>query len=300
MKHVEVIMSSYNGQKYIERQLDTIFNQKDVFVTCTVRDDGSVDNTLEILKKYQKKNTRLKYIKGKNMGWERSFLEALRLSRKADYYAFADQDDEWFTNKLWISVSMLMKEKNQNQPLLFHCNKISTDSKLKPLKQQAKKISKPINKKNALVQEYVQGCSAVINDVAKEMICNYIPKNIMPHDYWIGLLCYYFGKTIYYSEPLFYHINHENNASQDGHLLLSRINRFKQILKRNGYPNPVEDLLKGYSKFLSVEDIEFLKNIMNYKQNFRVRVTLLFDKEFCRISELGTAGIKWCILFGEF
>lgn len=300
IKHVEVVMSSYNGEKYIERQLDTIFSQKGVYVTCTVRDDGSNDRTPEILKHYSKKNSKLRYILGENIGWEKSFLEALRLAQDAEFYAFSDQDDEWFENKLIASVCMLLKEENQDIPLLFHCSKISTDENLNVLSSQAWKIPVPLNKKNALVQEFVQGCSAVINRKAKDMICSYMPKCKIPHDYWIGLLCYYFGKIIYDPQPLFYHINHGENASSDGHLWKSRYGRLKKILENQGYVNPAKDLLEGYSSRLSIEDIDFLKKTIIYKDNLKSRIDLSFDKDFRRIAISGTLALKWCILFGQF
>ncbi|MDD6795962.1 MAG: glycosyltransferase [Clostridiaceae bacterium] len=300
MKHVEVVISSYNGEKYIERQLDTIFSQKNVFVTCIVRDDGSTDNTVGILKNYATKNKNLRYVEGKNLGWERSFLEALKLAGDADYYAFSDQDDVWFENKLYKSISKLLKVDCQEQALLFHCNKISTDEKLIPAKEQARKIEKPKNRKSALIQEYVQGCSAVMNKAAKELVCQYTPKAIMPHDYWVGLLVYYFGTVIYDSEPLFYHVNTGKNASQDGHLIASRMKRLKGIINKSGYPNPSKDLIKGYSKYLTEEDLTFLKNTIEYKNNFKIKLELLLDKQLRRNSNLGTLAFKWCIMVGQF
>jgi glycosyltransferase involved in cell wall biosynthesis len=300
IKHVEVIMSSYNGEKYIQKQLDSIFSQKWVNVTCFVRDDGSSDKTLEILQMYHIKNPKLRFISGVNLGWEKSFLEALRLANYADFYAFSDQDDVWFENKLATSVNKLLKEENQELPILFHCSKISTDETLKPIKSQAWKISTPINKKNALVQEYVQGCSAVINNAAKDLICSYLPKTKIPHDYWVGTICYFFGKIIYDPEPLFYHVNHGNNASSDGHIWESRFNRLKKIIRNHGYINLANDVLQGYSKFLSDNEIDFLKYASNYKSRLSYRFILLCDPHFRRISKCGTLALKLCILTGHF
>ena len=84
MRKVIVVMSAYNGSKYIEAQLDSIFRQKGVDVTCYVRDDGSKDETLEVLCKYQKSLVEGKLIisEGENVGWERSFLLALKVAPK--------------------------------------------------------------------------------------------------------------------------------------------------------------------------------------------------------------------------
>lgn len=90
MKTVTVIMSSYNGSSFIERQIKSIYNQKDVSINCFIRDDGSSDNTLQILTELQKEYANLSFIVGDNVGWEKSFLIALSLAPQADYYAFAD------------------------------------------------------------------------------------------------------------------------------------------------------------------------------------------------------------------
>lgn len=73
MKTVTVIMSSYNGSSFIERQIKSIYNQKDVSINCFIRDDRSSDNTLQILTELQKEYANLSFIVGDNVGWEKSF-----------------------------------------------------------------------------------------------------------------------------------------------------------------------------------------------------------------------------------
>ena len=68
MKRVQVLLSSYNGEKYIQKQLDTIFAQKGVEVSCLVRDDGSGDGTLQVLRAYQEQEPRLQWVQGENLG----------------------------------------------------------------------------------------------------------------------------------------------------------------------------------------------------------------------------------------
>ncbi len=73
MKRVQVLLSGYNGEKYIQKQLDTIFAQKGVEVSCLVRDDGSSDGTLQVLRAYQEQEPRLQWVQGENLGWRKSF-----------------------------------------------------------------------------------------------------------------------------------------------------------------------------------------------------------------------------------
>lgn len=93
-KSVQVVMSTYNGEKYLKEQIDSILSQEGVDVRLYIRDDGSSDRTTDILASYQEhKNVKIE--KGNNLGFAKSFLTALDECDEADYYAFSDQDDVW-------------------------------------------------------------------------------------------------------------------------------------------------------------------------------------------------------------
>ena len=252
IKTITVIMSAYNGSKYIEAQLDSIFQQVGVKVLCYVRDDGSTDDTLQVLKKYVSTSGELIICEGENVGWERSFLLALKDAPQADYYAFADQDDIWFEDKLISGIKMLEKEGSKNKPCMYHCNKISVTEDLKPLAHQVRRTPRPLNRQNALIQEYAQGCSIIMNENARQLITKYIPREKIAHDFWCGLLCYLFGEVIYDNKPHFYHISHGNNASGEGHIIGSWKRRLKKFFAEGTvYYTPFLDLEKGYANMLS-------------------------------------------------
>ena len=113
MKSVLVVMSAYNGEKYIQEQIDSILAQENVQVKLIIRDDGSVDNTLDIIKKNSANHNNVEYIAGENIGYKRSFYNTLTDSPDTyDYYAFSDQDDVWDKSKLIRAVEMLENESN--------------------------------------------------------------------------------------------------------------------------------------------------------------------------------------------
>lgn len=296
MKSVTVVMSTFNGGNRIIRQLDSIFAQQGVYVRCYVRDDGSKDNTLELLEQYQKQSVYLKIEKGTNVGWQRSFLLALQSAPESDYYAFSDQDDLWLNNKLMKSVEELEKHDN-SKALLFHCNRISCDANLKPLLHQAPKVSKPLSRENAVTQEYAQGCTIVINEEAKKLVCRHFPKAKMPHDFWTGLICFYFGEVYYCPEPLFYHINHGANASNAGHIRAGQLSRIKGLLSKKIYPNPASDLLDGYGDL--IDDKNFLLKLRDYNKNITFRISLIFNSRFRRVNVEGTCLLKLALLLGR-
>ena len=300
MKKITVVMSAYNGSKYIEAQLDSIFQQVGVKVLCYVRDDGSTDDTLQVLKKYASTSGELIICEGENVGWERSFLLALKDAPQADYYAFADQDDIWFEDKLISGIKMLEKEGSKNKPCMYHCNKISVTEDLKPLAHQVRRTPRPLNRQNALIQEYAQGCSIIMNENARQLITKYIPREKIAHDFWCGLLCYLFGEVIYDNIPHFYHISHGNNASGEGHMIGSWKGRLKKFFAEGTvYYTPFLDLEKGYADMLSKTDKEFILKLKCYKKSFKAKLSLLFSFQFVRDSILGTCSLKMAVLFNK-
>ena len=99
MEKIQVLMSTYNGEKYLKEQIESILNQEKVEVNILIRDDGSCDKTLKIIKELSK-NPKISYYEGKNIGPAKSFMDLVNKSGdKFNYYAFADQDDIWMPNK---------------------------------------------------------------------------------------------------------------------------------------------------------------------------------------------------------
>ena len=103
---VLVLMSTYNGEQYLQQQIDSIITQKNVDVELLVRDDGSTDKTIDILKDYQQKGL-LSYYAGENLKPQLSFLHLLRHAPECKYYAFADQDDVWLEDKLSSGIEAI-------------------------------------------------------------------------------------------------------------------------------------------------------------------------------------------------
>lgn len=142
MKTVIIVISTYNGARQIERQLDSIFAQIGVDVRVLVRDDCSKDNTVEVVQKYAQRhpNNRIEIIKGENVGYAKSFWLGLSMCNDADYYAFADQDDVWKPNKLIKCIDAMQNE--NNVPQLAYCKMQRSDIKLNRLDEQVE-ILKP-------------------------------------------------------------------------------------------------------------------------------------------------------------
>ena len=125
-------MSTYNGEKYIRMQLDSILGQTYENLCLLIRDDGSTDRTVSILEEYAKRDNRITYYTGKNIGVIQSFLELLRnSSEEAGYYAFADQDDVWLPEKIGRAVE---KIEAVQEPALYCSETYLTDEELNIVK----------------------------------------------------------------------------------------------------------------------------------------------------------------------
>lgn len=205
-KNVIVVISTYNGEKNITRQLESILQQTGVNVSVYIRDDSSTDKTVEVVKAFIFKNGyhNVKIEVGKNMGYAKSFWTALKNCGDADYYAFSDQDDVWKKDKLLKCIAPMEKDKEVGSKLSYcKMNRCSPD--LQRLSEQVNVLPpKRLSKKLVLTQTYNYGAATVINKEARNLVCRCWPEiDNLPHDLWVGLICYWFGKIYYVDEELY-------------------------------------------------------------------------------------------------
>ena len=201
-------MSTYNGEKYIEQQLDSIFNSsKNIFLY--VRDDGSKDRTIEILRDYKIKHAvSIEINEGKNVGSAKSFLTALRECPKADYYAFCDQDDVWINGKLSAAVEKIGK---RNQPVLWCSDYQVTDSDLHVIIPSV--LEQPVRDSvRAIFYNNVPGCTMVFNWALMEELRKVNISNIRMHDIMTINVALITGKVIFDKIPYVLYRQHENNV----------------------------------------------------------------------------------------
>lgn len=208
---VIVLLSTYNGEKYIKEQIDSILNQTYSNITILVRDDGSCDKTIRILKEYEEQE-KIKLILGENKGFVNSFFELLKLAPEASYYAFSDQDDIWEKDKIERAVEVLEKHENLQLPLMYYSNYDVYDSNMQFIEHAKKKNNTSFI--NSLVECVNLGMATLINEEAREKILSNIPKHdILGHDWWIYMVCSTFGKVIYDDVSRVRHRMHSNNTS---------------------------------------------------------------------------------------
>ena len=282
---VVVMMSTYNGEKYIEEQIESIFGQKGVCIKLIVRDDGSTDGTIKILENYETLG-KLQFIQGENKGFAESFWEMLLNAPEGDYYAFADQDDVWLENKLIRAVEHLRKE--PNMPLLYCANYYLVDEKLKKCAQ--KDIVSTDGWKPEyfiLTQTPALGNTMVWNrNLMKKLRlhpdCNWASE----HDHRLQFAAAMFGKIIIDEERTVLYRQHENNTSggiKQGALmkwwnvkkkmLVTRL--FGDVEHRHNCEMRAQNFLRCYRSDLDEKMIENLELVANYRNSFTDTIRFL-------------------------
>lgn len=211
---IQVLLSTYNGEKYISDQIESILAQSFETYSLLIRDDGSEDNTLRYLEKYALKYPgKIRFITGSNVGVKKSFFELLR---KADsncsYYSFCDQDDWWLKDKLLRTVSTLNKE-DPNIPLLYFTPTFLTDKDLTEIKIWPRCQKARPSFFNALAENIVVGTTATINNKAKDLLLLRKPdfQHMIMHDWWSYICISALGKVIFDEEPSVLYRQHDEN-----------------------------------------------------------------------------------------
>ena len=212
---IDILLATYNGEKYLEEQLDSILNQTYENFRLLISDDGSKDNTRKILEKYSKKDNRIiLFFQEKNLGVIKNFEFLLRKVENK-YYMFSDQDDIWKKNKIEKSI---IKLEETNSDLVYSDLEV-VDENLNiiyksywKLKGIYKKIKKYNNFKSLYLNNFVTGCTIIAKS---EQIKDVLPlpntSKYILHDYWIALIISQKGKITYIEEPLIKYRQHKNN-----------------------------------------------------------------------------------------
>lgn len=264
-------MATYNGEKYLREQIDSIINQTYKKVKIYISDDGSTDKTVEILKDYRKKLGSDRFILVKNKsnkhGAMHNFAYAYKTAPKADYYLFADQDDYWETTKI---EQMLAVAKNEDDglPLLVYCDCKIVDKDLKVTHESFIKyegLVMPDNDrmKKLLLRNYIPGCVMMFNSALRKESPEIWTKCPM-HDWWIALVAERTGKIVFCDKTLNLYRQHESNtlgaADVNHDTFIKKRPHITKILKYKDVfalwrlqSKEVKDLIEGLRKMFGDE-----------------------------------------------
>lgn len=200
--------------------ISSLENQKFKNFRLLVRDDGSDDNTGELLSGYARcSNLNINLLPGSiKKGIVESFNIALKCS-SADYILFCDQDDVWNRHKVSVlldAMELFEKKRGKDVPLLVHSDlEVVNDSlaSIAPSMWQYQKLNavKRTQLKHLLVQNCITGCAMMINRVLADLAVD-PPSGVIMHDWYIGLIAAAFGYIMPVPVPLVKYRQHGKNA----------------------------------------------------------------------------------------
>lgn len=259
---ISVAMATYNGEKYLREQLDSILNQTYTNFELIICDDCSKDSTVEILREYGGKDSRIQvYINDRNLGYKKNFEKAIKLCQ-CEYIALSDQDDIWTPNHLEVLLD------NLGECCLVCSNAQFIDSDGLLLGSAVKPDSVYIAAKGneqflqLLHGNFVQGCASLFK---KELIPSLfpIPQEFRTHDYWFALVAAVQGGIRYTSDKLVLYRIHQNNSTAPKQT--NRWTRFIDFfIESTDYEEKVSLVSKVELIGLSEEQKQIQKQTLNF------------------------------------
>lgn len=201
---VAVLMSCYNGQNYLQAQLDSIFAQTWSALTVYAHDDGSTDETEAILQKNEGERLKM-LLPGEHLGYPRCFYALLEHAGEAEYYAFSDQDDIWLPEKIERAVRLLEENGGSDRPLMCFCasEKCDADMRTLSVRRAPDQMGLPAY---PLLSSTAPGFAMVISRALRDLIAGRALSQ--HHDFLVSRAAYFFGKILYDPAVLARHRGH--------------------------------------------------------------------------------------------
>lgn len=304
---VIILLSTYNAERYLREQLDSLLAQTCQPDEILIRDDGSKDGTIEILEEYSKKAENVTYYMGENLGAKDSFLDLVKHAKDRDFAfcGFCDQDDYWKPEKIERAVKMLQQE--GEGPVLY-CGKTQlVDADLNPLPEQIHRRVRP-SFYNALVENVVTGCTTLLNRSMYDLLLSYMPRYCIMHDWWMYLVASCLGKVVYDETPYILYRQHGDNVmgleSQYHMEMKNRMAKFKS--RKSNISMQAEELVRLLKKN-NIEQVEqgelgeCLKTaglLAHYKESMKSRLILAFGHKVFRQRRMDDVIFRVLFLMG--
>ena len=271
---VEVLLATYNGEKFLEEQLQSLSNQNFTDFKVLISDGGSTDGTLPILKKWSEKDSRFVLLgEGGRLGVKENFSRLMGIA-EGDYLFFADQDDVWKRDKLDLflkKMEELEKSEGKDKPLLVHSDLEVVNQKLEPIAPSFwnyirldPKGGRCFNR--LILQNTVTGAACLINRPLLELARPIPPESVM-HDWWLALVAIAFGKIGIIDVATVHYRQHGHNEVGAKPYSAARLLKFALSILIKGpdqqkaafYRNQISTFAKTYETKFSPEQQKILK-----------------------------------------
>lgn len=292
---IAVLLSTYNGVRYMTEEIDSILAQKlddgDELVLY-IRDDGSSDATREIIEQYESENDNVRFVNRENpcnVGVRRSFLDLMEYAYQdsdSDFFAFADQDDVWLDDKLRAGMRMIKDAPVSENGALYYSNKTFVDEKLELIKEENIQYYGDIVE--ALWTSLAFGCTMVFDRRLAGLCLRKKPTTTIYHDSWVYHTAKFTGSTVVFDPKshILYRQHGDNNVGIEGaklyhenvFYLLKRA--IPVIFKKHPHSKQkyIEEVYKTFQDCIPAENARYAKDIIRYRFNPIAKLRLVHNR----------------------
>lgn len=299
IKKIAILMCTYNGEKFIKEQIESLADQNYKNFKLFISDDGSSDNTIQIIEKYAKKYNfieKIYYSNFKNFTKNFQFLTS-KVPSDYDYYSFCDQDDIWLKEK--IQHALQYCENGYD----LYCSRTILVNEQKDKIGYSPNFKKKKNFENAIMQSIAGANTMLIKNSLFLKLKEYSNFEIISHDWWAYIIATYFNFKIFYDEQSFIlYRQHDKNLVGKNTGLIATLIRFKNAYdgKLNAWTKlHLKNLIKIGKKNENYEKILVLKSLFKEKNIFN-KIKIFYKGKFFRQTFKGQFGLYLLILTGRF
>ena len=298
---IQILLSTYNGEAYLRQQLDSYVNL-DGFdkVKVLIRDDGSSDGSVDIIKEYVEKYG-FELIEGENIGLNASLHALCEASDpECKYFAFSDQDDVWLPDKLSRAREALDALDN-SVPNLYAASSSLTDVELN-VTGHTLIPKRPLTFYNAMIQNVCVGHTQVCNRALIEILRQQYSDDIYVHDSWTYLVASAFGKVIYDDKQTTLYRQHGNNAigyKSGFSNFVMRLKRLK-LNKSRCYSYQLKAFYDCYGKELDSELSSEVERYFAKQRGFFKRLGYIMTTKMYRQTKIEGIVFRMMYLFGKY
>lgn len=301
-------MSTYNGEKYLPQQIDSILNQKDVDVNLLIRDDGSTDKTTEIIKEYSDRYPNVLGLLQDNLGVIGSFYQAAKYAferfPEINYFAFSDQDDFWLPEKLISGIENIktLDQNDPGRPSLYFCPPKIVDKELSPINKEWGD-SHYLTFEEACMIQPCAGCTMVFNRRALELFLKGDPAKMSMHDSWLYktvLACG--GRVIEDKDPHILYRQHGENVIGASNFVSRWKRRFNYFTAKTMYRSrQVSEIISVYGSYMPEPVKATAKTLSTYSEkNIFQKLGIVFNPKFKTKGKIHNILFKIAVLFNRY
>lgn len=290
MSTIAIVMATYNGEKYVREQIDSILASNYQDIELFIYDDGSKDDTVSILREYEQRYREKLHIyqNETNLGHLMNFMRALS-ETTADYVMFSDQDDVWNSNKAAVTIKRMKHMEAQlgkEIPLAVFTDAVVVDQELN-VRNRSFFCSGHLNPyrtdlPHLLMENKLIGCTVMVNAALRRVLLSRpLPRQARFHDWWLALIAASYGKIGFIREGTLLYRQHGENVVGDSGFVSYVKNRLMGLQKQREALEALylqaEEFLELYGDTLPEKSLEIIRNFATLpeKNYIERRITLL-------------------------